>query len=133
MLSLRCSFSSVSLSFIILFSVVRWLGGSFAKLGLRVGLCGFANVQPIALAYYSIIVLKYPNSLCITKFLSKYKFESSQLVSGVKVQEWQAARLSCPTPCPSDSMQIGSEEQSVALNIALSIIFPKFSKSLHKV
>jgi hypothetical protein len=39
-------------------SIVRWLGGSFAKLGLRVGLSGFANVPPIVLAYYSIIVLK---------------------------------------------------------------------------
>jgi len=29
---------------------VRWLGGSFAKLGFSVGLCGFANVPPIALA-----------------------------------------------------------------------------------
>jgi len=26
---------------------VRWLGGSFAKLGFSVGLCGFANVPPI--------------------------------------------------------------------------------------
>ena len=51
--------------------VERWLGGSFAKLGFSAGLCGFANVPPNALAYYSIIVLKYPNSLCITKFLSK--------------------------------------------------------------
>jgi hypothetical protein len=25
---------------------VRWLGGSFAKLGISVGLCGFANVPP---------------------------------------------------------------------------------------
>ena len=29
--------------------VVRWLGGSFAKLGFNVGLCGFANVPPNAL------------------------------------------------------------------------------------
>jgi len=29
---------------------VRWLGGSFAKLGFSVGLCGFANVPPKALA-----------------------------------------------------------------------------------
>jgi len=29
---------------------VRWFGGSFAKLGFSVGLCGFANVPPIALA-----------------------------------------------------------------------------------
>jgi hypothetical protein len=33
--------------------LVRWLGGSFAKLGFRVGLCGFANVPPNALANYS--------------------------------------------------------------------------------
>jgi hypothetical protein len=26
--------------------LVRWLGGSFAKLGFSVGLCGFANVPP---------------------------------------------------------------------------------------
>ncbi|HRS67684.1 MAG TPA: hypothetical protein P5564_03630, partial [Paludibacteraceae bacterium] len=38
-----------------LFFVVRWLGGSFAKLGLQVGLCGFANVPPIALAYSSFL------------------------------------------------------------------------------
>jgi len=38
--------------------LVRWLGGSFVKLGFSVGLCGFANVPPKALAYYSIIVLK---------------------------------------------------------------------------
>jgi len=31
--------------------VVRWLGGSFAKLGFSLGLCGFANVPPIAWAY----------------------------------------------------------------------------------
>jgi len=30
--------------------LLRWLGGSFAKLGVSVGLCGFANVPPIALA-----------------------------------------------------------------------------------
>jgi len=28
------------------FVLVRWLGGSFAKLGFSVGLCGFANVPP---------------------------------------------------------------------------------------
>jgi hypothetical protein len=28
---------------------VRWLGGFFAKLGLSVGLSGFANVPPNAL------------------------------------------------------------------------------------
>jgi len=32
------------------FLSVRWLGGSFAKLGFSVGLCGFANVPPNALA-----------------------------------------------------------------------------------
>jgi hypothetical protein len=31
--------------------LVRWLGGSFAKLGFSVGLCGFANVPPNALAF----------------------------------------------------------------------------------
>jgi len=30
--------------------LVRWLGGSFAKLGFSVGLCGFANVPPKAWA-----------------------------------------------------------------------------------
>jgi len=30
---------------------VRWLGGSFAKLGFSEGLWGFANVPPIALAF----------------------------------------------------------------------------------
>jgi len=30
--------------------LVRWLGSSFAKLGFSVGLCGFANVLPIAWA-----------------------------------------------------------------------------------
>jgi len=33
----------------VLVFVVRWLGGSFAKLGFSVGLCGFANVPPNAL------------------------------------------------------------------------------------
>jgi hypothetical protein len=32
---------------------VRWLDGSFAKLGLCVGLSGFANVPSNALAYFS--------------------------------------------------------------------------------
>ena len=41
--------SSVCQSFSVGF-VVRWLGGSFAKLGFSVGLCGFANVPPNALA-----------------------------------------------------------------------------------
>jgi len=31
---------------------VRWLGGSFAKFAFSVGLCGFANVPPNALANY---------------------------------------------------------------------------------
>jgi len=30
---------------------VQWLGGSFAKLGFGLGLCGFANVPPKALEY----------------------------------------------------------------------------------
>ena len=34
---IRCHFVSV---------LVRWLGGSFAKLGFSIGLCGFANVPP---------------------------------------------------------------------------------------
>ncbi len=34
--------------------MVRWLGGSFAKLGFSVGLCGFANVPPNALAYVKL-------------------------------------------------------------------------------
>jgi len=38
----------VSCHFVSVF--VRWLGGSFAKLGFNVGLCGFANVPPNALA-----------------------------------------------------------------------------------
>jgi hypothetical protein len=38
-------------SFVALLSIVygvlgRWLGGSFAKLGFSLGLCGFANVPP---------------------------------------------------------------------------------------
>jgi hypothetical protein len=32
---------------------LRWLGGSFAKLGFSVGLCGFANVPPKAWAILS--------------------------------------------------------------------------------
>jgi len=32
--------------------LLGWLGGSFAKLGFSVGLCGFANVPPNALAKY---------------------------------------------------------------------------------
>jgi hypothetical protein len=32
--------------------LVRWLGGSFAKLGFGLCLCGFANVPPNALAKY---------------------------------------------------------------------------------
>jgi len=44
---------SVSIVFVRCHSVsvlVRWLGGSFAKLGFNVGLCGFANVPPNAWA-----------------------------------------------------------------------------------
>jgi len=51
-------FSVVFVRVISCLFLVRWLGGSFAKLGFSVGLCGFANVPPKALAYYSIIVLK---------------------------------------------------------------------------
>jgi hypothetical protein len=32
--------------------LVRWLGGSFAKLGFGLCMCGFANVPPNALAKY---------------------------------------------------------------------------------
>jgi hypothetical protein len=35
---------------------VRWLGGSFAKLGFSVGLCGLANVPPFALANISFVL-----------------------------------------------------------------------------
>jgi hypothetical protein len=48
----RCHFVSV---------LVRWLGGSFAKLGFSLGLCGFANVPPkawaILLRIYSLFFL----------------------------------------------------------------------------
>ena len=40
---------------------VRWLGGSFAKLGFSFGLCGFANVPPNALAY----VLSFINLIAV--------------------------------------------------------------------
>jgi len=33
---------------------VRWLGGSFSKLGFSVGLCGFANVPPNALVIFGL-------------------------------------------------------------------------------
>jgi len=36
--------------------VVRWLGGSFAKLGFSVCLFGFANVPPNALANISFVL-----------------------------------------------------------------------------
>jgi len=36
--------------------VVRWLGGSFAKLGFCLGLCGFENVPPNALANISFVL-----------------------------------------------------------------------------
>jgi len=40
-----CPSFSVVLSSVHFYGVlVRWLGGSFAKLGFSVGLCGFANV-----------------------------------------------------------------------------------------
>ena len=35
--------------------VMRRLGGSFAKLSYSEGLCGFANVPPIALAYSAVV------------------------------------------------------------------------------
>jgi hypothetical protein len=38
--------------------LVRWLGGSFAKLGFSVGLCGFANVPANEMAY-SFDVVNY--------------------------------------------------------------------------
>jgi hypothetical protein len=43
------AFFRLSILFIFCRVVVRWLGGSFAKLGFSLGLCGFANVQPNAL------------------------------------------------------------------------------------
>lgn len=49
------SFYFVYQSFSVVF-VVRWLGGSFAKLGFSVGLCGFANVPPNALANISFVL-----------------------------------------------------------------------------
>ena len=39
---------------------VRWLGGSFAKLGFSVGLCGFANVPPNALNYLKTKISTVP-------------------------------------------------------------------------
>jgi hypothetical protein len=50
MLCLRPSFSVVWFVVIFCWFIVRWLGGSFAKLGLWVGLSGFANVPPKAWA-----------------------------------------------------------------------------------
>jgi hypothetical protein len=44
-------FSVVLLSVHFTAVLVLWLGGSFAKLGFGVGMCGFANVPPIALAF----------------------------------------------------------------------------------
>jgi len=49
------SFICLYVSNLVSVFVVRWLGGSFAKLGLRVGLSGFANMPPIALAYSSFL------------------------------------------------------------------------------
>jgi len=42
-------FIGLSISFIVLVFVVRWLGGSFAIFGFSVGSCENANVPPIAL------------------------------------------------------------------------------------
>ena len=39
---------------------VRWLGGSFAKLGFSEGLCGFANVPPNALNYLKTKISTVP-------------------------------------------------------------------------
>jgi len=52
LLDYKLAFFSVVLLLSVHFAVslVRWLGGSFAKLGFSVGLCGFANVPPNALA-----------------------------------------------------------------------------------
>jgi hypothetical protein len=49
------SFICLYVSNLVSVFVVRWLGGSFAKLGFSVGWCGFANVPPIALAYSSLL------------------------------------------------------------------------------
>jgi hypothetical protein len=45
-------FSVVLLSAYFTPVLVLWLGGSFAKLGFGLCLCGFANVPPNALAKY---------------------------------------------------------------------------------
>jgi hypothetical protein len=48
----------------VLVFVVRWLGGSFAKLGLCVDLCCFANVPPNAMnLLYFQWSAELPNSL----------------------------------------------------------------------
>jgi len=46
----------LSISHLVSIFVVRWLGGSFAKLGFSLGLCGFANVPPNALANISFVL-----------------------------------------------------------------------------
>ncbi|MBK8442861.1 MAG: hypothetical protein IPL35_05345 [Sphingobacteriales bacterium] len=46
---LSCLFVVISCLFF-----VRWLGGSFAKLGFSVGWCAFANVPPNTLAMYLV-------------------------------------------------------------------------------
>src|SRR5690606_32282602 len=64
------SLSSVWLSFS-LSSVVRLLGGSFAKLGFSLGMCGFANVPPNALDLFLQVcfnMLSYVFRLIVTKF-----------------------------------------------------------------
>ena len=38
----------------------RWLGGSFAKLGFRVGLCGFVNVPIKSVGYFITKVITIP-------------------------------------------------------------------------
>jgi hypothetical protein len=59
---------------------VRWLGGSFAKLGFSVGLCGFANVPPKALAYPVIPFIKVSTKSIIRfKILSPNFLRSSKL------------------------------------------------------
>lgn len=53
------SFYFIYQSFNVCFAVC-WLGGSFAKLGFSVGLCGFANVPPKALNYFKINISTVP-------------------------------------------------------------------------
>jgi hypothetical protein len=57
-------FSVVLLSAYFTPVLVRWLGGSFAKLGFSGGVCGFANVPPNALAKINELLFDFYNSYC---------------------------------------------------------------------